>query len=196
MQRVHGVTFAHLLVGRALTVGRLERFLAALSRIHSSNGIVEDHISVPPSLASRLNALGESPNRDVDIYANYAAKVSERYKAFLPVYQDLGDDHEAISSRLLAFLQDFEADDRAQAAHVIHGQCQFDLSRKRRTDRTRLAGDPVFSNALFTKDNTVVFIDVRGRQGDVLTLRGDALYDLAKVYQSCVHSREPLPILR
>ncbi|PRQ70844.1 Nucleotide-diphospho-sugar transferase [Rhodotorula toruloides] len=165
MQRVHGVTFSHLLVGRALTVGRLEKFLAALSRIHSSNGIVDDHISVPPSLAARLNALGESPNRNVDIYANYAAKVSERYKAFLPVYQDLGDDHEAIASRLLAFLQDFEADDRAQASHVIHG-------------------DPVFSNALFTKDNTVVFIDVRGRQGDVLTLRGDALYDLAKVYQS------------
>ncbi|KAJ8291805.1 hypothetical protein OF846_005051 [Rhodotorula toruloides] len=163
--RVHGVTFSHLLVGRALTVGRLEKFLAALSRIHSSNGIVDDHISVSPSLAARLNALGESPNRNVDIYANYAAKVSERYKAFLPVYQDLGDDHEAIASRLLAFLQDFEADDRAQASHVIHG-------------------DPVFSNALFTKDNTVVFIDVRGWQGDVLTLRGDALYDLAKVYQS------------
>lgn len=122
MQRVQGVTFSHLLVGRALTVGRLEKFLAALSRIHSSDGVVDNHVSVPPSLAARLNALGESPDRKVDIYANYAAKMLERYRAFLPVYQELGDDHEAIASRLLAFLQDFEADDRAQASHVIHGE--------------------------------------------------------------------------
>lgn len=61
----------------------------------------------------------------------------------------------------------------------------WSLSRWTQAEQASVAGDPVFSNALFTKDNTVVFIDVRGRQGDVLSLRGDALYDLAKVYQSC-----------
>ncbi|GAA6033718.1 hypothetical protein JCM8097_004396 [Rhodosporidiobolus ruineniae] len=165
MQRIHGVTFSHLLVGRALTVGRFETLLAGLKRIHGSNGIVDEQIPTPPSLASRINALGESADRPVKIYANYAAKVEERYEQFRQVYSDIADDHAAVAGRLLAFLQDFETDDRAQMSHVIHG-------------------DPVFSNALFSNENSVHFIDVRGRQGDTLTLRGDAIYDLAKVYQS------------
>ena len=45
-------------------------------------------------------------------------------------------------------------------------------------------GDPVFSNAILSTLGTVVWIDMRGRVGSTLTLAGDVLYDLAKVYQS------------
>ena len=52
-------------------------------------------------------------------------------------------------------------------------------------------GDPVFSNILLTPENKVVLIDVRGRQGDLFTTEGDAMYDLAKVLQSSVDCPEP-----
>ena len=43
----------------------------------------------------------------------------------------------------------------------------------------------VFSNILLTNDGQVRFIDMRGMLGDELSLSGDIMYDLAKVYQSC-----------
>lgn len=45
-------------------------------------------------------------------------------------------------------------------------------------------GDPVFSNVLIDGQNNITFIDMRGAQGSDLTIAGDAVYDLAKVYQS------------
>jgi len=45
-------------------------------------------------------------------------------------------------------------------------------------------GDPVFSNVLINGQNNITFIDMRGAQGTDLTIAGDAVYDLAKVYQS------------
>jgi tRNA A-37 threonylcarbamoyl transferase component Bud32 len=45
-------------------------------------------------------------------------------------------------------------------------------------------GDPVFSNILLKGDNTVAFLDMRGCLGNTMTLAGDVVYDLAKVYQS------------
>lgn len=45
-------------------------------------------------------------------------------------------------------------------------------------------GDPVFSNVLIDGQNNITFIDMRGAQGNEHTLAGDAVYDLAKVYQS------------
>ena len=45
-------------------------------------------------------------------------------------------------------------------------------------------GDPVFSNVLLTDDGHIILLDMRGEQGSTLTLQGDLLYDLSKVYQS------------
>lgn len=46
------------------------------------------------------------------------------------------------------------------------------------------AGDPVFSNAILTRDGQVKLIDMRGSLGDRVTTQGDRNYDLSKVYQS------------
>lgn len=45
-------------------------------------------------------------------------------------------------------------------------------------------GDPVFTNVFVTETNTVMFIDMRGKQDQELTIYGDRMYDMAKVYQS------------
>jgi len=45
-------------------------------------------------------------------------------------------------------------------------------------------GDPWFANLLWTYDEKLKCIDMRGLIGDTLTLNGDPLYDYAKVYQS------------
>jgi hypothetical protein len=45
-------------------------------------------------------------------------------------------------------------------------------------------GDPWFANLLWTLDNRIKCVDMRGRIGDTLTLNGDPNYDYAKMYQS------------
>lgn len=47
-------------------------------------------------------------------------------------------------------------------------------------------GDPVFTNVLLDTNNNIKFIDMKGKLGNLYTLGGDAIYDLAKVYQSLV----------
>lgn len=44
-------------------------------------------------------------------------------------------------------------------------------------------GDPVFTNILQT-ETQIKFIDMRGKQGEELTIFGDIYYDYAKIYQS------------
>jgi thiamine kinase-like enzyme len=151
MSRVDGITFSHLLVSRALTPGRFDRCLAALKRIHDSNGVCSNPRTAAASLEERFKAKGETEKRPANIYANYHDKLVERYQKFKSYYEDISDDHAEIAARLTKFLNDYEACKRARPAKVIHG-------------------DPVFSNILLTPKNTVVYIDVRGRQGDVLTM--------------------------
>lgn len=45
-------------------------------------------------------------------------------------------------------------------------------------------GDPVFTNVFLTETHMIQLIDMRGKQRDHLTIYGDKMYDLAKVYQS------------
>ena len=168
MSRIPGPTFSHLLVGRALSVARFQTLLAGLHAIHASVGRQgPPAVRLSPSLANRITALEATAEREPDLYANYAGKVETRYLANKARYADLAADHAALAERLVTFLREYEAENRAISVNVIHG-------------------DPVFSNAILTGDNRVVFIDPRGSQGGALTLRGDALYDLAKVLQSCV----------
>lgn len=50
-------------------------------------------------------------------------------------------------------------------------------------DCVLIHGDPVFTNIILDNDN-YKFIDMRGNVGDKLTIYGDKLYDLSKIYQS------------
>lgn len=50
--------------------------------------------------------------------------------------------------------------------------------------RVMIHGDPVFSNILLEREGGVRMVDMRGSEGDELTVFGHPLYDYAKVYQS------------
>jgi capsule biosynthesis phosphatase len=50
--------------------------------------------------------------------------------------------------------------------------------------RVMIHGDPVFSNILLDVDNKIKMVDMRGAEGEEITVFGHPLYDFAKVYQS------------
>jgi hypothetical protein len=47
-------------------------------------------------------------------------------------------------------------------------------------------GDPVFTNILINQFGKIKLLDMRGKQGNQLTIFGDWLYDWAKLYQSLI----------
>lgn len=99
------------------------------------------------------------------VYQNYGPKVEGRFKEYQSIYEELGGDASRCYEIIQKHLAEYKENDRAFRASVIHG-------------------DPVFTNILLTKTNTIKMIDMRGCLGDVLSLQGDAVYDLGKVLQT------------
>jgi capsule biosynthesis phosphatase len=116
-------------------------------------------------LLSVLNGIHESQieNIDIDICQNYSKKLEQRYFAFGDFRSSETDQ---IYSEILSFLQRYE-----------RSEIPF---------RSNIHGDPVFTNAIIDRNNRIKVIDMRGIQGDTLTLTGDRNYDFAKVYQSLI----------
>lgn len=104
-------------------------------------------------------------NSDVDIYQNYLQKFKVRHSQIVSI---LGNEKSVkeLSQNIINFLSRYE--ERNQAI------------------RANIHGDPVFTNIILDKNNRLKFIDMRGIQGDTLTITGDSNYDWAKVYQSLV----------
>lgn len=98
------------------------------------------------------------------VYNNYYQKVCLRYSQYHCLYSKLGMTFSNHFSSLQRQLQLYQSQKRALSVSVIHG-------------------DPVFTNIILS-NNTLKYIDMRGSQGSTLTLSGDAVYDLAKTYQS------------
>ena len=97
--------------------------------------------------------------RSVDIHQNYLDKLKRRYK--MGNYSEFEGSKE-VYERLVSFLKEYKG-----KRSVIHG-------------------DPVFTNILINQFGKIKFIDMRGKQGDELSIEGDWLYDWAKIYQSLV----------
>ena len=172
IDKVWGVTFSHLYVNRALTTGRLHKLLSAIHRIHQSNGLKGGNEApiVPMTASPSSDTQGPA---SWDMYANYGPKMRQRFHEFRELYEALNgkSSHGGqvgcvdVYHSLLDWFAEYAQAGRGLSSVVIHG-------------------DPVFSNALLSSQGTVTLIDMRGRVGDTLTLQGDQLYDLAKVYQS------------
>jgi ribosomal protein S17E len=106
-----------------------------------------------------------NPASKKDIYSNYHDKVKNRYEKFKDVYAECAsNDHKRLANILLGYLEEYETSDRATHSFVIHG-------------------DPVFCNVLLTADGRALLLDMRGQLGPSFSLEGDAVYDLAKIYQ-------------
>ena len=52
--------------------------------------------------------------------------------------------------------------------------------------KTVIHGDPVLTNILINQFGKIKLLDMRGKQGNKLTIFGDWLYDWAKLYQSLI----------
>lgn len=97
---------------------------------------------------------------NVNIYANYTEKIKKRYEMFdYTIFKD----ERIVYKKIIDFLYEYEKNKKGKVG-VIHG-------------------DPVFSNIILTA-NKFMFIDMRGKQGNELTIFGDIFYDYAKMYQS------------
>lgn len=155
MRLVEGPTFSHLLTNRCLTHKRLHVLLQSLHRLHQSSGNLQE------CKCSKGSA---------KICDNYSRKVNERLRRYKSIYAalktTLTEEH---FSRLDGLLRGYEEEKRGLHVRVVHG-------------------DPVLTNILQTTDGRVKFIDMRGMHGAqstaCLSMEGDAVYDLAKLWQS------------
>jgi NDP-sugar pyrophosphorylase family protein len=101
---------------------------------------------------------------EIFLYANYSKKLRKRYQEY-PGYSNFPDSDMVFAS-LVEQLDDYESKGRGRCA-VIHG-------------------DPVMSNIIINTFGKVKLIDMRGKIGETFSIRGDEVYDWAKLYQSLI----------
>ncbi len=105
----------------------------------------------------------EIKDKDIDIYSNYSDKIKDRYQTYdYSRFENSGE----VYYQLLCRLDDYKSKHHG-CVKVIHG-------------------DPVFTNVMVNQNFDLKFIDMRGKQGDKLTILGDKFYDYAKIYQSLI----------
>ena len=143
MQFIQGLPFSQLFVSELMTESHLTLLLSELSRLHEN----------------------KCDDVEINIYANYATKLKERYEKCKTVYDALPNSKNTYEE-LLDLLDTYEKGDLG-ARGMIHG-------------------DAVFTNILLVANDKLKFIDMRGCVGAIDTMNGDVLYDYAKVYQSLI----------
>lgn len=114
------------------------------------------------------DALPPPQNHSGLVYSNYSSKLRCRWNKHRDsVYRSLSITNSCHYIPLIQRLQAYEIEDRGYPVGAVHG-------------------DPVFTNVIAPEDDweRLKFIDMRGAQGDLLAMYGDAVYDLAKVFQS------------
>lgn len=102
-------------------------------------------------------------NENINIYKNYKNKLKERYEKYN--YTKFPNSHK-IYKKLYEGLEKYENNNEG-IKRCIHG-------------------DTVFTNIIINNHDKIKFIDMRGKQGDTLTIYGDWLYDWSKFYQSLI----------
>lgn len=141
---IQGKTFSELFVNEKLKLHDFERMLKQLIQIHL----------VTPKYT------------DIDIYANYVTKLTNRYTQHIDIFNKLTDTN-ILYKHLTQQLSEYEKSKQGQLG-MIHG-------------------DPVFTNIILCSNTgDIKFIDMRGKVGYVNTVYGDVAYDWAKVYQSLI----------
>ena len=100
---------------------------------------------------------------NINIYENYSEKLKKRYENY--DYSQF-ENSNIIYEKLIEKLKLYESQQLGRKK-VIHG-------------------DPVLTNILINQFGKIKLIDMRGKQGNKLTIFGDWLYDWAKLYQSLI----------
>ena len=135
-----------------------------LSRLHLSGELLEKELEAAMCTLSRIHKASSLTSADgINIYDNYARKMTTRYLEHREHYDRFPGSAE-VYRKLLVQLELYEAEDRGHCT-VIHG-------------------DPVMTNLLVDSLGKIKVVDMRGCQGEIMTVYGDRTYDWAKVYQS------------
>lgn len=133
-----------------------------LNELYLSELLTED--TLKHVLNSIIRIQNTTQNKDkFNIYENYSKKLIKRYEEF--DYSNF-ENSKLIYQELLKNLNKYEKENQG-VKKIIHG-------------------DPVFTNIIINCYDKIKFIDMRGKQGNNLTIYGDWLYDWAKVYQSLI----------
>lgn len=98
----------------------------------------------------------DTPVSDVNIMVNYMGKLEERVKGH-PNYS-LPGIHEVVKT----------INDSIKCTKIVNV----------------IHGDPWFDNMILTSNQEIKFLDMKGKIGSVLSIKGDTMVDYAKIYQS------------
>lgn len=109
---------------------------------------------------------GFKGSKNVNIYANYCDKLIKRYNEHEDFYKSIDANCFEKFEKIKKEMENYEADKKGL--------------------QTLIHGDPVFTNIILDKDNSIKMFDMRGLLGTQITQYGDIYYDYAKVYQSII----------
>ena len=110
---------------------------------------------------NRIHQVKKKDINQINIYQNYAKKLKNRY---LNYDYSKFPNSEKVFKDIYSKLSNYE---------------KLNLGKK-----CIIHGDPVMTNIIINNYNKIKFIDMRGKQGDDLSIFGDWLYDWGKLYQS------------
>ena len=110
---------------------------------------------------NRIHKVQQEDINNINIYQNYAKKLKSRY---LNYNYSKFPNSEKVFKDLHFELLEYE---------------KLNLGKK-----CIIHGDPVMTNIIINNYDKIKFIDMRGKQGEELSIFGDWLYDWAKLYQS------------
>lgn len=145
LEKIKGITLNSLYINELLTEEMLIHVMNSIKRIQN------------------VNINDKSIFNDINIYANYASKLKDRYESY--DYSKFKN-HKEIFDYLFNELNNYEINKEGNPV-VIHG-------------------DTVMTNILINNFGKIKFIDMRGKLDNKLTIYGDYLYDWAKLYQSLI----------
>jgi capsule biosynthesis phosphatase len=134
-----------------------------ISKLYLDQELTKDQLFHIFGSIIRIQSCKINNGNDINIYCNYSEKLKKRYENYN--YAKF-DNSEIIYNNIYENLIKYESEDSGKIS-VIHG-------------------DPVFTNILINEFGKIKFIDMRGKQGDKLSIYGDWLYDWAKLYQSLI----------
>lgn len=142
MEKIKGLTLTSIYLSELMTETLMENIMNSIRRIHNTE--IQDEVNI-------------------NIYENYANKLTKRYEQF---DYSLFPNSDIKYNNLIKLLKQYELEK--------HGKCCV------------IHGDTVMTNILINNHEKIKFIDMRGKMGNRVTLYGDYLYDWAKLYQSLI----------
>ena len=134
-----------------------------ISKLFIKNELTLDLFSLILTNLNKIHDCQTNETFELNIYENYCKKLKNRYENYNFTKFDNID---TIYNDIYSKLEEYENNKLGKIA-MIHG-------------------DPVFTNIIINNLGKIIFIDMRGKIDKVSTIRGDILYDYAKIYQSLI----------